>query len=276
MVGNEAMFPISCFIEEKNSVTVLSMTWFVNVAWGPQVTLLFCGDPVNPALLLLGLCATIFFVSMWLHNVATAVMMMPVATGIVQRLPPAHEQSEAVNKFCRAVILTVVYATPIGGISTLTGTGVNLIIIGMWKSLFPEAKPISFNTWFFYGFPVAVLILICFWCIICLLYVPKGSGRALSAYLDRSHLKRDLEALGNFLTSTVFNFFFLSFNLNTNTMKPRAKKAFPGFRLVCFFVLLSFVLLTFTFCILVIYLFFRKKKKRFMLIWHVGHLSTSI
>ncbi|KAG5011489.1 hypothetical protein AAZX31_09G010600 [Glycine max] len=161
-----------------------------------NVTLLFCGDPVNPALLLLGLCATIFFVSMWLHNVATAVMMMPVATGIVQRLPPVHEQSEAVNKFCRAVILTVVYATPIGGISTLTGTGVNLIIIGMWKSLFPEAKPISFNTWFFYGFPVAVLILICFWCIICLLYVPKGSGRALSAYLDRSHLKRDLEALG--------------------------------------------------------------------------------
>ncbi|WVY94213.1 hypothetical protein V8G54_033301 [Vigna mungo] len=161
-----------------------------------NVTLMFCGDPVNPALLLLGLCATIFFVSMWLHNVATAVMMMPVATGIVQRLPAVHEQSEAVNKFSRAVILTVVFATPIGGISTLTGTGVNLIIIGMWKSLFPEAKPISFNTWFFYGFPVAVLILICFWCILCLLYVPKGSARALSSYLDRTHLKRDLEALG--------------------------------------------------------------------------------
>ncbi|BAT87535.1 hypothetical protein LR48_Vigan09g197800 [Vigna angularis] len=161
-----------------------------------NVTLVFCGDPVNPALLLLGLCATIFFVSMWLHNVATAVMMMPVATGIVQRLPAVHEQSEAVNKFSRAVILTVVYATPIGGISTLTGTGVNLIIIGMWKSLFPEAKPISFNTWFFYGFPVAILILICFWCILCLLYVPKGSARALSSYLDRTHLKRDLEALG--------------------------------------------------------------------------------
>ncbi|CAJ1948686.1 unnamed protein product [Sphenostylis stenocarpa] len=73
-----------------------------------------------------------------------------------------QKQSEAVNKFCRAVILIVVYATPIGGISTLMGTGVNLIIIGMWKSLFPDAKPISFNTWFFYGFPVAILILICF------------------------------------------------------------------------------------------------------------------
>ncbi|CAL5183990.1 unnamed protein product [Lathyrus oleraceus] len=161
-----------------------------------NVTLIFCGDPLNPAMLLLGLCATTFFVSMWLHNVAAAVMMMPVATGILHRLPPAHEQSELMNKFSRAVILTVVYATPIGGISTLTGTGVNLIIIGMWKSLAPQAKPISFNNWFFFGFPVAVFLLICFWIILCLLYVRKGSSRVLSDYLDRAYLKRDLEALG--------------------------------------------------------------------------------
>ncbi|KAJ1427143.1 Solute carrier family 13 [Sesbania bispinosa] len=160
------------------------------------VTSVFCGEPLNPALLLLGLCATSFFVSMWMHNVAAAVMLMPVATGILQRLPPPHEQSEAVNKFSRAVILTVVYATPIGGISTLTGTGVNLILVGMWKSLVPGAKPISFNTWFFFAFPVAILFLICFWCIICLLYLRKGSGRALSSYLSKEHLKRDLQALG--------------------------------------------------------------------------------
>ncbi|XP_029128410.1 tonoplast dicarboxylate transporter-like isoform X2 [Cajanus cajan] len=161
-----------------------------------NVTLLFCGDPMSPALFLLGWCVTIFLVSMWLLNMPTAVMMMSVATGIVERLSTVQEQSEAINKFCKAVILTVVFATPIGGISTLTGTGVNLIIVGMWKSLFPEAKPISFNTWFFFGFPVAILILLCFWCIICVLYVPKGSARALSPYLDKTHLKRDLEALG--------------------------------------------------------------------------------
>ncbi|WJX27263.1 hypothetical protein P8452_16102 [Trifolium repens] len=161
-----------------------------------NVTLVFCGDPLNPSMLLLGLCATTFFVSMWLHNVTAAVMMMPVATGILHRLPPTNEQSELMNKFNKAVILTVVYATQIGGISTITGTGVNLIIIGMWKNLVPEAKPISFNTWFFFGFPVAVLLLLCFWCILCLLYVRKDLSRDLSNYLDRAHLKRDLEALG--------------------------------------------------------------------------------
>ncbi|KAE9594745.1 hypothetical protein Lal_00043157 [Lupinus albus] len=161
-----------------------------------NVSLWFCGERLNPSMLLLGLCATTFFVSMWLHNVAAAVMMMPVATGILHRLPPPHEQSNTVNKFSRAVVLTVVYATPIGGISTLTGTGVNVILIGMWKSLVPNGKPISFNNWFCFGFPVAVILLLCFWCIICLLYVKKDSGRALSSYLDKAHLKTDLEALG--------------------------------------------------------------------------------
>ncbi|MED6219498.1 hypothetical protein PIB30_036278 [Stylosanthes scabra] len=161
-----------------------------------KVTSMFCGEPLNPAMLLLGLCGTSFFVSMWMHNVAAAVMMMPVATGILQRLPAAEEQGEVVNKFSRAVVLTVVYATPIGGMSTLTGTGVNLILVGMWKSLVPGSKPISFNTWFFFGFPVAILILIFFWCLITFLYVRKSSSQALSSYLDKSHLKRDLQALG--------------------------------------------------------------------------------
>ncbi|CAI9760240.1 unnamed protein product [Fraxinus pennsylvanica] len=161
-----------------------------------NITILFCGDPLSPPLLLLGICATTAFVSMWMHNVAAAVMMMPVATGILQRLPTDPTQSNLVSKFCKAVVLGVIYSAAIGGISTLTGTGVNLILVGMWKSYFPEADPISFSTWFFFGFPLAVVIFIALWCILCCLYIRKGSGEALSAYLDKAHLKRELELLG--------------------------------------------------------------------------------
>ncbi|KAF7803836.1 tonoplast dicarboxylate transporter [Senna tora] len=161
-----------------------------------NVAVVFCGDPLSPPLLILGLCATSFFVSMWMHNVAAAVMMMPVATAILQPLPPPGQQCEVVDKFCRAVVLTVVYGTPIGGMSTLTGTGVNLILAGMWKSLVPGAKPICFSTWFFFGFPAALLILFSFWCILCFLYVPKASASALSSYLDKARLKKDLHDLG--------------------------------------------------------------------------------
>lgn len=146
--------------------------------------------------MLLGICATTAFVSMWMHNVAAAVMMMPVATGILQRLPEGPARPNAAGKFCKAVVLGVIYSAAIGGMSTLTGTGVNLILVGMWKSYFPEANPISFNTWFFFGFPLALLIFLGLWGILCLMYCSRDSGRALSAYLDKAHLKRELELLG--------------------------------------------------------------------------------
>lgn len=161
-----------------------------------NITLLFCGDPMNPQLLLLGICATTAFVSMWMHNVACAVMMMPVATGILQRLPSGPGESPVISKFCKAVVLGVIYSAAIGGMSTLTGTGVNLILVGMWKSYFPEANPISFSTWFYFGFPMALVLFFALWVILCLVYVPRGCGDTLSAYLDKAHLKRELDLLG--------------------------------------------------------------------------------
>ena len=125
-------------------------------------------------------------------------MMMPVATGILQRFPAGPSRSVAQTKFCKAVILGVTYATPIGGMSTLTGTGVNLILVGMWKSYFPDADPISFNTWSFFALPMALLIFFVFWVVLCLMYCPKGSGPALSTHLDKTQLRRELNALGMF------------------------------------------------------------------------------
>lgn len=159
--------------------------------------MLFCGEPVNPALLLLGICGTTAFVSMWMHNVAAAMMMMPVAMGVLQRFPDAGPaQSPAISNFCRAVVLGVVYSAAIGGMSTLTGTGVNLILVGMWRSYFPDAGPITFSQWFFFGFPMAVLLFFPFWAILCCLYIKRGSSRELSVYLDKSHLNSELRLLG--------------------------------------------------------------------------------
>ena len=73
-----------------------------------QITSLFCGDPLNPPLLLLGICGTTAFVSMWMQNTAAAVMMIQVANGILQRLPDGSQESGSntdVQCFCKAVIL---------------------------------------------------------------------------------------------------------------------------------------------------------------------------
>ncbi|KAK1269689.1 Tonoplast dicarboxylate transporter [Acorus gramineus] len=161
-----------------------------------NITVAFCGDPVQPRLLLLGICGTAAFVSMWMSNIAAAVMMMPVATGVLQRLPAEGDGPPEIGRFSKAVVLGVTYSVAVGGMSTLTGTGVNLVLVGMWGTYFPGARPISFSTWFMFGFPLALVIFFAMWAILCFYYVSHKSGSALADYLDKAHLKRELALLG--------------------------------------------------------------------------------
>ncbi|KAG0524611.1 hypothetical protein BDA96_07G226400 [Sorghum bicolor] len=164
-----------------------------------NITSLFCGDPVRPPLLLLGITGTTFFVSMWIHNTACTVMMMPVATGILQRLPRGGGDAGAhgeVRRFSKAVVLGVVYASAIGGMATLAGTGVNIILVGMWSTYFPEQQPITFSSWMCFGLPMALILFLALWITLCHMYCSKNTGKALSAHLDRSHLRRELSLLG--------------------------------------------------------------------------------
>ncbi|XP_037434926.1 tonoplast dicarboxylate transporter-like [Triticum dicoccoides] len=164
-----------------------------------NITSLFCGDPVKPALLLLGICGTTMFISMWIHNTPCTVMMMPVATGILQRLPgdaAAGADAREFRRFSKAVVLGVVYASAIGGMATLTGTGANIILVGMWSTYFPEQEPITFSSWMSFGLPMSLLLFAALWATLCLMYCSSNTGRALSAYLDRTHLRRELSLLG--------------------------------------------------------------------------------
>ncbi|XP_024310988.1 tonoplast dicarboxylate transporter isoform X2 [Brachypodium distachyon] len=165
-----------------------------------NITSLFCGDPVKPPLMLLGICGTTMFISMWIHNTPCTVMMMPVATGILQRFPGdaggGGDDAREVRRFSKAVVLGVVYASAIGGMATLTGTGANIILVGMWSTYFPEQEPITFSSWMSFGFPMALILFVALWATLCLMYCSKNTGRALSAYLDRTHLRRELSLLG--------------------------------------------------------------------------------
>ncbi|XP_037458942.1 tonoplast dicarboxylate transporter-like [Triticum dicoccoides] len=168
-----------------------------------NITLRFCGDPVRPSLLLLGITGTTAFVSMWIHNTACTVMMMPVATGILQRFPRGGgagqgegEEEQEVRRFSKAVVLGVVYASAVGGMATLTGTGVNIILVGMWSAYFPEKEPITFSSWMSFGLPMALLMFLALWVTLCFMYCSNNTGKALSAYLDGTHLRRELSLLG--------------------------------------------------------------------------------
>lgn len=68
------------------------------------------------------------FLSMWISNTATAVMMLPIAGAVVGGMDTGT--AETPNRFPVALLLGVAYSCSIGGVATLIGTPPNAIFAG--------------------------------------------------------------------------------------------------------------------------------------------------
>ena len=87
--------------------------------------------------IILGFMVATAFLSMWISNTATAVMMLPIAMAIVDQLKDNPNTIENENKiFGKALMLGIAYSASIGGISTLIGTPPNLILAGVVEETF--------------------------------------------------------------------------------------------------------------------------------------------
>eukprot|EP00058_Branchiostoma_floridae_P020994 XP_002606484.1 hypothetical protein BRAFLDRAFT_126447 [Branchiostoma floridae] len=71
----------------------------------------------------------------------------------------------------KAMLLCVAYAANIGGIATLPGTPTNIIVAEQVQIAFPDSPGIDFATWFFFGFPVAILCLLLAWLWLIIIFV---------------------------------------------------------------------------------------------------------
>lgn len=105
--------------------------------------------------LILALMAATAFISLWLSNTATAVLMFPVALSLAR-----HGAVPANLRKC--LVLAVAYAATIGGMGTLIGTPPNLFVASYLKRA--QGIEIDFVGWLAIGLPVvAVMLPATFW-----------------------------------------------------------------------------------------------------------------
>ena len=120
----------------------------------------FIGSDVRK--IILGFMIATAFLSMWISNTATSVMMLPIGLAIIKQLKDNPDTDEDENLiFGKALMLGIAYSASIGGIATLIGTPPNLVLAGIIESTY--GYEITFFEWFRFGFPVALLLLIFCW-----------------------------------------------------------------------------------------------------------------
>ncbi len=97
------------------------------------------------------------FLSMWISNTATCLMLMPIALAVLNQL-------EDDSTLAVPLMLGIAYACSLGGIATLIGTPPNVIFAGMYEQV-TGGSSFGFLRWLTIGLPVVVigLPLMVFW-----------------------------------------------------------------------------------------------------------------
>lgn len=113
--------------------------------------------------IILGFMVATGFLSMWISNTATAMMMMPIALSIITHVNDSlkQEKKNPDKNFGKAAMLAVAYSASIGGLATLIGTPPNTIFAGVVKELY--GIDISFAQWMLFGVPITILLMAVAW-----------------------------------------------------------------------------------------------------------------
>jgi sodium-dependent dicarboxylate transporter 2/3/5 len=141
----------------------------------------------SPSRLLFGSMFASYFLSMWILNTATVMVLLPAILAVATQL-----NSEGL-KLNTPLLLGLAFASSIGGISTLIGTAPNLYFADFFAGT-SGGFEMSFLQWFLFAFPLSmVLFFFCFW-LIRRMYLKsyKGSEIPLSA------IRHEYESLGKF------------------------------------------------------------------------------
>lgn len=148
-------------------------------------TLIAVGN--KPSRQIAGFMMATAFISMWVSNTATSIMMLPIGLSVIGLLVANSSEGEK-ERFATALLLGIAYAASIGGIATLIGTPPNALLAAFLRDNYDVH--IGFGQWMVLGVPVSVGMLIFTWA-----WLVRG-GFDLGGGDSRSMLKERLAELG--------------------------------------------------------------------------------
>ena len=114
----------------------------------------------SPKRQLAGFMMATGFISMWVSNTATAIMMLPIGTSVCAVVTQGQDPQES-KRFSSALMLAIAYSASIGGMATLIGTPPNAILRAFLAEHFNIA--IGFGQWMLLGVPLSLVLSLFIW-----------------------------------------------------------------------------------------------------------------
>ncbi len=142
--------------------------------------------------IILGFMIATAFISMWISNTATAMMMLPIAVSVIKLIIPeknmlAEGRLSGEQNFALGLMLAVGYAATLGGLATIIGTPPNVVFIGLLNEF--NGQQIPFGDWMLVGVPVSLALIIANYFIVTRILFPNKLNNVQgSAQLIRTRL----------------------------------------------------------------------------------------
>jgi sodium-dependent dicarboxylate transporter 2/3/5 len=146
--------------------------------------------------IILGFLIATGFISAWISNTATAMMMLPIAISVIELLKNQKEnkpeiETKGEKNFGIGLMLVIAYASNIGGIATIIGTPPNVVFVGLLNQFYNQKM--TFGTWMLIGVPLSIVLLATCYLVITRLIFPN---RLKKIHGSDELIKKKLHELG--------------------------------------------------------------------------------
>ena len=145
----------------------------------------------RPTNLVAGAMLATAFLSMWVSNTATTIMMYAVGLSLIDTVTPALPDDRSRRNFTVGLLLGIAFGSSIGGLATLIGTPPNVLLAGFLSSGY--GITIDFNRWLRIGLPLAAILLPLSWLWLTRLAFPLKDASAAGVGL---RIRNELSSLG--------------------------------------------------------------------------------
>lgn len=126
----------------------------------------------RPTRLIGGIMLVTAFLSMWISNTATVLMMLPIAVSTLAVVEPDTESPDPHLPI--ALFLGIAYAANIGGVATLIGTPPNALLAGFMEETY--GVTLGFAEWMTLGLPLVLVALPLCWLLLSRVLFPVSSS----------------------------------------------------------------------------------------------------